>query len=177
MKVKFCPRCGGKLKQSSENLFICTQCGFHFYINPKPSNALIIKVGKREILLVKRKFNPKKGYWDLPGGFIEPGETLESSTIREIREELGIEIKNLTYFNSYADRYFYQGEFFPSLCAIFITSIDKKFMDKIKPGDDVSAIHHFELNEIPYEKIAFEGIKKALRDFTKSINKESLVTH
>ena len=50
--------------------------------------ALIHKGGK--ILLIKRRFEPNKGRWSLPGGLVERGEKVEEATLREVKEELGI---------------------------------------------------------------------------------------
>ena len=55
--------------------------------------ALIFNRGK--ILLVERGKEPLKGYWSLPGGVLETGETLEQGVIREVREETGLEVKPL----------------------------------------------------------------------------------
>src|ERR1700683_2031445 len=55
--------------------------------------ALIFDRGK--ILLVERGKEPLKGYWSLPGGALETGETLEQGVIREVREETGLEVKPL----------------------------------------------------------------------------------
>lgn len=52
--------------------------------------ALIHKEGK--ILLIKRRFEPNKGKWSLPGGLVERGEKVEEATLREVREELGISV-------------------------------------------------------------------------------------
>ncbi len=52
----------------------------------------------REILLVERGKEPLKGYWSLPGGILETGEKLEDAIRREVREETGLEIDNLSIF-------------------------------------------------------------------------------
>jgi 8-oxo-dGTP diphosphatase len=57
--------------------------------------ALIFRAappGPREILLVERRGNPLKGYWSLPGGLVETGETLQAAVKREVREETGLRI-------------------------------------------------------------------------------------
>jgi 8-oxo-dGTP diphosphatase len=48
---------------------------------------------KGEILLIKRKFDPNKGRWSLPGGLVEVGEDPADAAVREVREELGLEVK------------------------------------------------------------------------------------
>jgi 8-oxo-dGTP diphosphatase len=55
--------------------------------------ALMFNRGK--ILLVERGREPLKGYWSLPGGVLEAGETLEQGVVREVREETGLEVKPL----------------------------------------------------------------------------------
>ena len=165
MNFKFCPKCGGKLNKQTDNLSICSKCGFHFYINPKPSNALIVTTNNDELLLVKRKFDPKKDFWDLPGGFVNLNENLEESLIREIKEELGIKISKFSYFRSYYDSYLYQQVNFPALCGVFYTKINNTLCQQIKPGDDVKEVKLFKFNKIPFEKIAFPSMKRALRDF------------
>lgn len=165
---RFCPRCGGALKKETTNLYICSKCGFHLYINPKPSNALIITTTNNEILLVKRKFNPKKDFWDLPGGFVNLNENLEESLIREIKEELGIKINQFQYFHSYPDKYLYQEINFPALCGVFFTKISNKILQQIKPSDDVKEVKLFKFREIPFNRIAFPSMKEALRNFLSS---------
>jgi 8-oxo-dGTP diphosphatase len=55
--------------------------------------ALIFDRGK--ILLVERGTEPLKGYWSLPGGVLETGETLHEGVVREVREETGLEVEPL----------------------------------------------------------------------------------
>lgn len=156
----FCPRCSKKLSKNSESLFICNNCGFHLYENPRPTNGLIAKNNKGEILLVKRKDEPKKGFWDIPGGFVEIEETLEESFHREIKEELGVEVKNLQYLVSTADRYLYKGANYHTLCFIFTGEVDVK---NLKSQDDITEINFFPKDQIPFDQIAFEGVKKGIK--------------
>lgn len=164
---KYCPLCSKKITKKSENLFICNFCGFHLYENPRPTNGLIAENKKGEILLVKRKDNPKKGFWDVPGGFVEIGETLEESFIREIREELGDEPKNLFYLTSTADRYLYKGINYHTICFLFTGKVNPK---KIKVHDDITEIKFFPKNKIPYDRIAFAGVKVGLKLYLSSPN-------
>ncbi len=143
-------------------LLACTDCGYRNYINPTPCNAVILTNMRGELLLVKRRSQYKNDYWDLPGGFMEFNENAEESVLREVREELGINIRNLKYFGSQYDAYTYAGVTFPTLGLIYRGVMGN---EKLTPADDVSEVHFFKANEIPFEKIAFEGIKHALRKF------------
>src|SRR3989339_1320440 len=99
----YCPNCQTKLVTKHERLIDCKKCDFVYYLSPAMTNGAIIENNKGEILLVKRKINPKKGFWDTPGGFVEYHETLEQSIIREVKEELSVKISNLKYICSQAD--------------------------------------------------------------------------
>ena len=81
----YCSTCGEKNvfgpKDGGER-FYCNKCNSIHYQNPKPTATLICPRGD-DILLVKRAFNPGKGEWNLPGGFLELGETLEEGAKRD----------------------------------------------------------------------------------------------
>lgn len=62
--------------------------GLHF------ANAAVVIVlnDKNELVLVRRQYNPFKGYWSLPGGLSDAGEKIEDTAIREVKEETGFDI-------------------------------------------------------------------------------------
>src|SRR5260221_11405025 len=91
-KYKFCPLCRGKLIHKN-SVLECTKCKYRIFDNAKPSVNVIIENKKGEILLVTRKHDPFKGWFDFPGGFTESGETLEETGKREAKEELGMKVK------------------------------------------------------------------------------------
>lgn len=147
------------------NLLICAKCKFHFYINPLVCNAVIIENEKGEILLVKRKYAPKKDYWDWPGGFIEPEEDLDESVKREIKEELGVEIEIQKIVGVYKGDYEYQKILYPS---IGIAVSARILTGEIKPTDDISAFKYFKPAEIFTMELAFEFIKNGIKDYLKT---------
>jgi ADP-ribose pyrophosphatase len=93
-KFKYCPTCKEKLKIINQKILDCSACGFHFYLNPVPTVAIILENKNGQILFGKRKFLPKKGFWDLPGGFVDFNEKAKNTIVREVKEELGIKIKD-----------------------------------------------------------------------------------
>lgn len=159
----FCPKCGGTFKKETPHSLLCTNCGLHYYINPKGCNAIILENSQGEILLVKRRHNPQKGFYDLPGGFIDINETIEESMHREMKEELGITIDAITYFTSFYDRYEFGGINTYTICSVFVGKLPEKI--QITPSDDAESVAFFKPEDIPFEEIAFEGIKKALLSF------------
>ncbi len=70
---------------------VCRRCDFIDYQNPKiVAGAVVEKDGK--ILLCKRAIEPRKGFWTLPAGFMELGESVEEAAAREAQEEALAEI-------------------------------------------------------------------------------------
>ena len=87
-KLIYCSTCNTKNQFSEIEGAIryhCPKCKAIHYQNPKPT-ATLICIQNKKILLVKRAFEPAKGTWSLPGGFIELGETPEDAATRELEE-------------------------------------------------------------------------------------------
>jgi len=160
----YCLRCGNKLNNQEKNYNDCENCGFRQYLNPVPTNSVIIENEKEEILLVKRKFDPKKNFWDLPGGFVMINENIEESTRREIREELGINLGKLHYLGSYSDKYLFQKINWDILAFSFYARMPKQ---KITISDDISGYKFFPKKNIPYKKLGFDGLRIAISEYLK----------
>jgi ADP-ribose pyrophosphatase YjhB (NUDIX family) len=69
----------------------CADCGFVAYENPKIVAGAVVAVDGR-ILLCRRAIEPRRGFWTIPAGYMELGETIEEAAKREAREEAGAEI-------------------------------------------------------------------------------------
>jgi ADP-ribose pyrophosphatase YjhB (NUDIX family) len=164
-KFQYCPTCKEKLKITNQKILDCSACGFHFYLNPVPTTAIILENKNGQILFGKRKFLPKKGLWDLPGGFVEFNEKAENTIVREVKEELGIKIKDPKFLGTYIGFCHYKGINYQPLCLVFFEKINDEEITKIKAADDVSSIKFFPKNKIPWEKLAFPDITQALKDY------------
>ena len=71
---------------------VCTQCGFVAYENPKiVVGSVVVHAG--DVLMCRRAIEPRRGYWTLPAGYLELGETCEEGARREAAEEAGAEIE------------------------------------------------------------------------------------
>jgi NAD+ diphosphatase len=98
-KTKFCRQCGNKLEDhKTERAKICPACGHQSF--PRISPAVIVLVEKGDQCLLARSPRFQEGFYSVLAGFVEPGETLEDTVRREIREETGIEVRNIRYFGS-----------------------------------------------------------------------------
>ena len=97
----YCPKCGARtFVERNEKAKQCTTCGFVYYFNPSSAVACFIRNSKGELLLVRRAKEPAKGTLDLPGGFVDMYESAEDAAHREVKEETGLDVTNITYFGN-----------------------------------------------------------------------------
>lgn len=174
MAFNFCPNCGAKLDFVSDQFAAqtCRGCGRTHYHNSKPcAGVLIVKDGR--VLLVKRGVEPFKGYWDLPGGFLEPGEHPLDGMVREVREELGLEVIMKEFLGAYMDRYAIE-----SSHEIFTLNhyyIVEPVSGRLCAADDVSEFDWFAMDALPdAEEIAFEHERCVLRDLMERMAEDSM---
>lgn len=96
---RFCGACGeATVRETHEHARVCHKCRQVFY--PRLSPAVIVAVTKGDKLLLARNVNFPAGRYSVLAGFVEAGETMEECIKREIKEEVGIEVKNIKYFGS-----------------------------------------------------------------------------
>lgn len=92
--VPVCPHCA----RPDEQPLTCDRCGWRWYANPKPAAAVLLErqsEGAMEpsVLLLRRAVQPGVGAWDLPAGYLDPGESFEIAARRETREEAGLDVE------------------------------------------------------------------------------------
>jgi len=96
---KFCGKCGAVTNYSqTDRAKVCNQCGSVYY--PRISPAVIVAIRRGDKLLLLRNKQFKRDFYSVLAGFVEPGESLEECLVREVKEEAGIEVKNIQYFGS-----------------------------------------------------------------------------
>jgi mutator protein MutT len=145
-----------------KNAMRCESCGFVYFHNCAAAAAGIIETAGG-IILTRRAAEPKKGFYDLPGGFVDYGETLEEALIREVREELGLEILNLSYLGSFPNEYAFRGVVYFTTDAVFTARSAGE--PKIQEDREISDIGIFAPSDIDLEKIGFQSIKEALKKY------------
>lgn len=96
---RYCGRCGTATEpHASERSRVCPGCGLVHY--PRLAPAVMALVRRGDELLLARSPHFPEGMFSALAGFVEPGESLEQTLAREVREEVGIEIANVRYFGS-----------------------------------------------------------------------------
>jgi NAD+ diphosphatase len=162
-RFRFCPSCGGRqIKKFQDYGMRCADCGYLYFHNAASAVSGIIEA-RQGIVLIKRKHAPRRGYLDLPGGFVGPGETLEEALQRETREELNLAIRDLRYFGSFPNRYAYGGVTYFTVDAIFTCKAAN--LRAMMPKEEVSGISILMSGEIDMRRLAFPSVRKALQKY------------
>jgi 8-oxo-dGTP diphosphatase len=91
----YCPLCGSKLEERvayNQMRAVCPTCGFVHFHDPKVAVIGMVTWDNR-VLLIRRGVDPMKGRWALPGGYMDAGEMPADALMRELREEVGLEVE------------------------------------------------------------------------------------
>lgn len=154
----FCSACGSRLTRcvpsdDSYERDCCTQCGAIHYINPRPVVGTI-PVWEEKVLLCRRAIEPRHGYWTLPAGFMEVGETTTQGAARETDEEAGARIEIGALFAVFDVPHREQVHLF-----FLARLLDLNFA----PGRESLEVRLFTEDSIPWNELAFGTVTKALR--------------
>ncbi len=153
-EARFCPRCGRPAEITFPRRIVCGHCGYAAYYNPKPVACAIPVDEEGRVILLRRGFDPGRGRWTFPGGFVDLGESVEEAAHRETREELGmaIELEALVGVYSRADDR--------------VVSIVYRARAKGRPRTtpEATEVRSFAQTAIPWADLAFWSTEQALRD-------------
>jgi len=96
---RFCGRCGQPtVNAPAERAKLCPQCGLLSF--PRVSPAVIMLVQRGDEFLLARNKSFAGGFFSVLAGFVEPGESLEETVAREVKEEVGLDVADIRYFGS-----------------------------------------------------------------------------
>ncbi len=162
---RFCPRCGSAaFNANGERSLACPDCGLHYYINSAAAVACLIFNEQGQLLLTRRAVEPDIGKLDLPGGFIDPLETAEEAVRRELREELGLEVKTLRYLTSRANEYHFSG------ITVFTTDlafrVEAVSLENLSANDDISSFEWVIPSEVDPEEIPARSIRYFVKEIS-----------
>ncbi|HEX16969.1 MAG TPA: NUDIX hydrolase [Thermoplasmatales archaeon] len=136
------------------------------YKSPKLTvDGIVFREGK--VVLIKRKREPFKGRWALPGGFVNYGERVEDAVIREVKEETGLDTEIERLFGVYSDP-----NRDPRGHTVSVVYILREVGGELRGGDDASSAGYFPIDDLP--ELAFDH-SQILSDFRRSLDDMSKV--
>lgn len=160
----YCPICGSvDFKIHNEKSKKCDNCGFIYYFNPSSATVAFILNERKELLVCRRAKEPAKGTLDLPGGFVDVGETGEEGVAREVREETGMEVIQTEYLFTLPNIYVYSGFRVHTLDMFFRCFVADTA--HFKAMDDAADLFFLPINEIQIEDFGLNSIRKGLEKF------------
>jgi ADP-ribose pyrophosphatase YjhB (NUDIX family) len=157
--IRYCSLCGtqtieqfhtGKLRPT------CQNCGWVYFPDPKVAVIVLIRE-QDQVLLVQRKYDPQKGHWTLPSGFVDAGEDPILAAEREVSEETGLTISNLIL----ADVIYSQAH--PRGASILILYRAQIQSGMLRAGDDANKVAFFNIHNLP--PLAFESTYHIIESF------------
>jgi ADP-ribose pyrophosphatase YjhB (NUDIX family) len=146
---------------------VCAHCGFIDYRNPRIVTGSVATLAGR-ILLCRRAIEPRRGFWTLPAGFLEIGESAEDGARREAAEEAGaaIEIDRLLAVYSV-----------PRISQVQIIYRARLLTGDIAAGAESLEVALFGAADIPWPDIAFPTVGWALRHHRDSLTKDDFAPY
>ena len=171
-KFKYCPVCGSKhFEVNNFKSKQCQDCGFTYYANPSAATAALIINKCNELLVVRRAKEPAKGTLDLPGGFVDMGETVEEGMRREIKEETGLEVNDIRYLFSSPNLYMYSGMGIHTIDMVYLVPLDNGTID-VQASDDAAEAIWIPINKVNPAEFGLTSIRNAvIRFLTETLRK------
>jgi NAD+ diphosphatase len=164
----YCPKCGkAEMSFNEDKRLFCGSCGFTFYINESVATCGILVLPDERIILAKRKFEPRAGTFDLPGGFADKFESAEDCVIREIEEELHLKVQDPVFLASFPNEYVFKDMSYYTCDLAFIFKLNE--VPELKPSDDVSDAIFVNPYEIDFETISFPSIVNILKKYIETL--------
>jgi len=162
----FCPFCGSKnFVWDGTKSHACSDCGKKLYTNEVGAVIALIRNTAGELLFTTRKFNPAKGMLDLPGGFIDLGETAEQAVVREVKEELNLDVMDLQFYGTFPNEYTYAGLTYFTIDLAFECKVEN--FNSLFANDDVSAVCFKHPNQVNLQEIGLASVRKLLAQLQK----------
>ncbi|TXB63585.1 NUDIX hydrolase [Phaeodactylibacter luteus] len=172
--MNFCSQCGSAAlsfevpRGDNRSRYVCGHCGTVHYTNPKiVTGCLPLWDGK--VLLARRSIAPRYGFWNVPSGYMENGETVEEGACREVREEVEASVTNIRLHTLYS---------LPHINQVYIHFLgDLKGPGAFGVGEESLEARLFAEEDVPWEEIAFTSSTFSLRRFFEDQKKGQAQVH
>lgn len=144
---------------------VCTDCNWIHYENPRIIVGVVC-TWEDTILLCKRAIEPRVGYWTIPAGFMEVGETAEDGAKRETHEEAGAEIEIDALLGVYS---------IPRIGQVQLIYRAQMLSPDLNPGFETSDTQFVTYDNIPWDELAFPSVHWSLKHHQQSLGQTTFV--
>lgn len=136
---------------------VCSECGWIHYENPRIIVSAVVRHGN-QLLLCRRAIRPRYGFWTLPGGFLEIGETPDEGARREVREEAGADVQIRQLLSVYT---------VPRIGHVHLVYLADMITPDYACGTESLEVKLFDqvASRLPWDDLAFPVNQWALRDY------------
>ena len=138
----------------------CRDCGFEYFLNAAAAVAIVLPDGRGNLLVSRRGRPPREGMLDLPGGFVDPDETMEEAIRREMLEETSLHVTPERWLFSLPNRYEYGGISIPTADNFFLCSAHD--LTPLCPHDDVASLLWLPLASLDADQFGLQSMRRAV---------------
>lgn len=170
--MNYCSACGGEVRltipeDDNRERHVCNSCERIHYVNPRIIVGCLPVKGD-QVLLCKRAIEPRLGYWTLPAGFMENGESCEAGAARETLEETQAVVE--------------AGQLQSCVSIPYINQVYMLFLSELGespfgPTPESSEVALFNEADIPWDQLAFPVMKFALEQYFTDRESDNFTTH
>jgi ADP-ribose/FAD diphosphatase len=155
--MKFCSTCGAPVERrippgEDRERWVCPSCGAIHYENPRMVVGCIIEE-HGQVMLCKRAIEPRYGFWTLPAGFLELGESTVQGAVRETLEEAGARVQVVAPYAHFD---------IPHIGQAYIFYRARMIAPEFSAGTESLEVKFVDLKDIPWDSLAFAAVRYAL---------------
>ncbi|MFC1820200.1 NUDIX hydrolase [Thermodesulfobacteriota bacterium] len=170
--MEYCSNCRAKLTKripdgDDRERYVCDSCQAIHYQNPKVVVGCIPEYNG-EILLCRRSIEPRYGFWTVPAGFLENGETVSDGASREALEEAEARVEVIDLYTLFN---------LTDINQVYLIFRSRLMDLNFGAGEESLEVRLFKQEEIPWNEIAFMAIKESLRLFFEDREKGNFPFH
>jgi ADP-ribose pyrophosphatase YjhB (NUDIX family) len=160
--MKYCSACGNEVTlgvPSGDNRerFVCEHCDTIHYQNPRIITGCLA-IWEDQVLLCKRAINPRSGFWTLPAGFLENGETTQAGAARETWEEAQAKVAIDDLYTMFS---------LPHISQVYLFYRAQLIDGAFSAGHETEQVALFREEDIPWSELAFPVIRDTLQHYFK----------
>lgn len=166
--MKFCSTCGDPVAWrmppgDSRHRFVCDGCSTIHYQNPRIVTGCLV-TWQDQVLLCKRAIEPRHGFWTLPAGYLENGESAEAGAVRETWEEAAARVEVDDLYTLFS---------LPHISQVYMFFRGRLTSPEFAAGEESLAVELFREDDIPWDQLAFPVVRDTLRHYFEDRKQQS----